>query len=65
MSQERKIISIPVSPDLKTDLDILASGDHRPTASYIRLLLEQHVKEQRAVRPIVFEQKSETVTAAA
>jgi predicted DNA-binding protein len=63
MSQERKIISVPMSAELKADLDLLADADHRPTASYIRLLLEQHVKEQRAAQPKLFKPKPEHAAA--
>ncbi len=59
MSQDRKFISVPVSLELKADLDLLAGADYRTLASYVRLLLEQHVKEQRAERPELFE--AETV----
>lgn len=59
MSTERKIISVPTSPELNADLDILSDADHRPKANYIRLVLEQHVKEQRKKRPALFEKKRE------
>lgn len=59
MSQERKIMSIPVSPELKADLDTLADADHRPTASYTRLVLEKHISEQRKKNPALFEPKPE------
>jgi predicted DNA-binding protein len=63
MSQERKIMSVPLSAEVKADLDLLAENDHRPTANYTRLVLEQHVKEQREARPELFTPKPETVAA--
>lgn len=57
MSQERKIISVPASPELNSDLETLADADHRPKANYIRLVLEAHVREQRATRPEIFEKR--------
>jgi predicted DNA-binding protein len=65
MSQERKIMSVPVSTELKADLDLLAEDDHRPTANYTRLVLEQHVKEQREARPQLFAPKAHAEPAAA
>lgn len=57
MRRERKIISVPVSPDLKSGLDTLAGAENRPTANYIRLLLEKHVEERRRKTPAVFERQ--------
>lgn len=59
MSQERKFISVPMSPDLKAALDLLADADHRPTASYTRMVLEKHVEAQRRKNPALFERKPE------
>ncbi len=57
MSQERKILSVPVTPELKADLNILADADRRPVASYARLQLERIVREARNARPELFKAK--------
>lgn len=52
-----KPYSFPISDELKESLQLLAAADHRPTANYIRLLLEKHVEERRKKTPAIFEPK--------
>jgi predicted DNA-binding protein len=65
MNVARKIISVPISAELKSDLDALAQDDHRSIASYVRLVLERHLKEQRTARPNIFEPRLEPQAEAA
>ncbi len=48
----REIRSAPVglrlTPSLKAELEALAKADSRPLASYIELLLKQHVAAKKA-----------------
>jgi predicted transcriptional regulator len=48
MRKKTAVISIRVLPQLKEALEQLAKADRRPLASYLELLLEQHVDATRA-----------------
>jgi predicted DNA-binding protein len=42
-----EMISLRITPELKRELDVLATKDMRPLANYVRVILEQHVSAQR------------------
>jgi hypothetical protein len=48
MRKKTAVISIRVLPELKQSLEQLAKADRRPLASYLELVLEQHVTQSGA-----------------
>jgi hypothetical protein len=40
-------VGLRLRPSLKTALDDLAAADRRPLATYIEIILEQHVEQAR------------------
>jgi hypothetical protein len=61
MDERLKPYSFPMGNELRAALQTLADADHRPLANFIRLKLEEVVREARASQPELFEQPAEAV----
>jgi predicted DNA-binding protein len=65
MKERLKPYSVPISEQLKQDLETLAANDSRPAANYVRRVLEDHVQKFRARKPELFEGREEAKQQAA
>jgi hypothetical protein len=55
MSDDRETRSVPlglrITPTLKAALDKAAADDHRPVASYVELIISEHLQKKGYLKP--------------